>query len=141
MTTNKSNHEQSVGLWAGTLAVTELGLGSLLLSMWAVAQPAMLWISLGLLVGLSYFLDSEWVPAVWIGMRSLAAIYILYAVLRLMPWTKILNSQNRNATALRAALNVINQKSATDSQPLQKSTDDLTSCTASPVLTYSAELK
>jgi hypothetical protein len=101
----------------------------------------MLWISLGLLVGLSYFLDSEWVPAVWIGMRSLAAIYIFYAVLRLLPWTKILNSKNGNATALRAALNVINQKSDTDSQPLQKITDGITSCTAAPVQTYSAELK
>ena len=70
----------------------------------------MLWLSLSLLVGFSYFLDSEWVPALWIGMRSLAAVYAFYIVLRLMPWSRILNSQNKNAVALRAALSVIQQK-------------------------------
>lgn len=101
----------------------------------------MLWISLGLLVGLSYFLDSEWVPAVWIGMRSLAAIYIFYAVLRLMPWANILNSQNKNTAALRAALNVINQKSNASSAPLPKNTDDLTNCTVAPIPTFNSELR
>jgi hypothetical protein len=70
----------------------------------------MLWLSLALLVGLSYFLDSEWVPALWLGLRSLAAVYIFYVVIRLLPWSRILNSQNEKAAALRSALDVVQHK-------------------------------
>ena len=126
------------------LETTEVEANSILQSMRLAANDfknPMLWISLALLVGLSYFLDSQWVPAIWIGMRSLAAVYIFYVALRMVPWTKILNSQNKNTAALRAALNVVRQKSDSDPATVQKIKDGLTICAANPIPTLDEELK
>jgi len=65
-----------------------------------------------LLATLSYFLDSEFIGAVWIGMRALAGAYVVYLLLRLLPWDKWLNPENKNTRALRSAIIVIQGRRA-----------------------------
>jgi hypothetical protein len=78
----------------------------------------MVWISAALMGGLSYFLDSAFIDAVWITLRGLAGVFIVYLLLRLLPWDRWLNPENRHARALRSAILVIRGRDEhTDASP------------------------
>jgi hypothetical protein len=70
-------------------------------------KDPMIWVSLGILSGLSWFLDSDYRASLWIGMRALAGIYLFYVALRLIPWDHILGSNARFAAPLRHALKTL----------------------------------
>jgi hypothetical protein len=70
----------------------------------------MIWLSLGLLISLSIFLDSDYRATIWMGMRALGGIYLFYVALRLIPWDHVLGSKTRFAAPLRHALNVLRRE-------------------------------
>ena len=70
-------------------------------------KDPMIWVSLGILSGLSLFLDSDYRASIWIGMRALAGIYLFYVAMRLIPWDHILGSNARFAAPLRHALKTL----------------------------------
>ena len=73
-----------------------------------------IWLSIGIMMALSYFMDSELAPAVWMAMRALAGIYTFYLVVRLLPWDRLLNPDNKNTASLRSAILVLKGTQNTD---------------------------
>lgn len=75
------------------------------------------WLSIILMCLLSFFIDSKFIHAIWIGLRALASIFIVYLLLRLLPWDRMLNPENKHARALRSAILVIQGRRQIDPAP------------------------
>lgn len=78
-------------------------------------RSPLIWISIGTMAALYYFIDSDLTPIIWMSMRAIAGVYVFYLVLRLLPWDKLLNPENHNTRALRTALLVLKGKTPAES--------------------------
>lgn len=107
----------------GTLSIntvpadTSLGLrGHIQLALKDLRHP-LVWLSALLISLFSFFVDSQFIAAIWLGMRGIGGLFIVYLLLRLLPWDLILNRENKHARALRSAILVIQGQRQTQKSP------------------------
>jgi hypothetical protein len=81
---------------------------SLILSARDLKNPFLL-VSIVMLMALSILIESDFVPAIWLGLRALAAAYVFYLLLRIIPWHRVLGSSQGKGIAISAAIRTMSR--------------------------------